>query len=206
MRRVNQAVLPLLPAEAVPIGPIAGLVEGPEGGVMFVSGMVTFAFDVGDEVRRRLAAVQLVATNSWGAGKEAVRSRNPWYIAWSAHRSRSALVLPTAPNAENDQCGEQQQQPCLRLMTPFLPTRPMIWLRYAKAEDEACALIREAMTLSGDLQITGDTVHLRLDLASAPRRSRALASLCDQLTETKTIYPGTKLKIAYNIKGHSHTS
>ena len=63
MRRMTQAVLPLLPAEAVPIGPVAGLVEGPEGGVVFVCGMATFAFDAGDEVGRRLAAVQLVTTD-----------------------------------------------------------------------------------------------------------------------------------------------
>jgi hypothetical protein len=44
------------------IGPSAGLAEGPEGGVVFVWGMATFAFGVGDEVGRRLAAVQLVAT------------------------------------------------------------------------------------------------------------------------------------------------
>jgi hypothetical protein len=57
-----------------------------------------------------------------GVVKEAARSRKPQYIAWSAHRSRIALVLQTAPNAENDQCRDQQQQPRLRLMTPFLPT------------------------------------------------------------------------------------
>jgi hypothetical protein len=59
---------------------------------------------------------------------------------------------------------------------------------------------------SGDLQITGNTVHLRLDPTSTPRRSRALAALCDQLTATETIYPDTQLKIAYSVKGHSGTS
>jgi hypothetical protein len=63
MRRVKRAVLPLHPVEAVPVGPIAGLVEGPEAEVVFVSGMATFTFDVGDEVGRRLAAVQLVTTD-----------------------------------------------------------------------------------------------------------------------------------------------
>jgi hypothetical protein len=82
----------------------------------------------------------------------------------------------------------------------------MIRPHYARAEDEARALIREAMTLSGDLQITRDTLHLRLDPASAPRRSRALAALCDQLTTTETIFPGAQLKIAYSIKGHTETS
>jgi transposase-like protein len=82
----------------------------------------------------------------------------------------------------------------------------MIRPHYARAEHEARALIREAMTLSGDLQITGDTVHLRLDPASAPRRSRALTALCDQLTATETIYPDTELKIAYSVKGHRGSS
>jgi hypothetical protein len=33
--------------------------------------------------------------------------RNPWYIAWSAHRSCSALVLLTVPDGENDQRRDQ---------------------------------------------------------------------------------------------------
>jgi hypothetical protein len=82
----------------------------------------------------------------------------------------------------------------------------MIRPHYARADHEARALLREAMTLSGDIQITGDTMHLRLDPASAPRRSRALAALCDQLTATETTYPDTALKIAYSIKEHPDTA
>jgi transposase len=73
---------------------------------------------------------------------------------------------------------------------------------YARGDDEARALLREAFTLSGDLQITGDTLHVRLDPPSAPRRSRALAALCTELTDTATRYPGTDLTLAYSIKGH----
>ncbi|HEY5515101.1 MAG TPA: hypothetical protein VIK12_02700, partial [Pengzhenrongella sp.] len=57
-------------------------------------------------------------------------------------------------------------------------------------------------TLPGDLQITGTTLHVRLDPASAPRRSRALAALAAELTTTATRYPGTNLTIAYSVKGH----
>jgi hypothetical protein len=39
-----------------------------------------------------------------------------------------------------------------------------------------------------------------------PRRSRALAALCDQLTTTETLYPDTQLKIAYSVKGRRGTS
>jgi transposase len=76
----------------------------------------------------------------------------------------------------------------------------MLRPHYARAEDEARALLREAMTLSGDLRIDGDTLHVTLDPATAPRRSRALHALCQQLTATETIYPDTRLKIAYSVK------
>jgi len=62
------------------------------------------------------------------------------------------------------------------------------------------------MTLSGDLHIVGDTLNVRLDPATAPRRSRALAALCEQLTATQTRYPDTKLKIAYSIKDQPQPS
>jgi len=73
---------------------------------------------------------------------------------------------------------------------------------YSRGDDEARALLREAFTLSGDLQIIGSTLHVRLDPASAPRRSKALAMLCAELTDTATNYPGTDLTLAYSVKGH----
>ena len=73
---------------------------------------------------------------------------------------------------------------------------------YARGEDEARSLLREAFTLPGDLQTIGDTLHIRLDAASAPRRSRALAALCTELTDTATRYPGTDLTLAYSVKNY----
>ena len=63
MSRVSQPVLPLTPPGAVEIGPIAALVRDDDGGsLVYVNGLATFCFDAGDEVGRRLAAVQLVET------------------------------------------------------------------------------------------------------------------------------------------------
>ena len=77
---------------------------------------------------------------------------------------------------------------------------------YARAGDEAYALIREALTTSGDI-IPGDgTLTIRLDPLSAPRRTRALAALCDQLTATATRYPGTQLTLRYEVKNHPGTA
>jgi hypothetical protein len=70
---------------------------------------------------------------------------------------------------------------------------------YARAGDEAYALIREALHASGDI-IPGDgTLTIRLGQLSAPRRTRALAALCAQLNTTATCYPGTKLVLRYEV-------
>ena len=77
---------------------------------------------------------------------------------------------------------------------------------YARAADEAFALIREALTASGDI-IPGDGVlHVRLDPLTAPRRTRALTALCHQLNTTQTRYPGTTLTLRYEVKEHPGTA
>jgi hypothetical protein len=73
---------------------------------------------------------------------------------------------------------------------------------YARSDDEGRALLREAFTLPGDLQIIGDTLHVRLDPASAPRRSKAIAALCNELNDTKTLYPSSALTLNYSVKGY----
>jgi hypothetical protein len=78
--------------------------------------------------------------------------------------------------------------------------------RYARAGDEAYALIREALQTSGDITIRGSVLHIRLDPLSAPRRTRALAALCEQLTTTATRYPGTQLVLRYEVKEHHGTA
>src|SRR5450756_111145 len=71
MSRVNQPVLQLLPARARSVGPSAGLLEGPDGGVVFVFGLATFSYASDDQAGRRLAAVQLVTTKIASVGEVA---------------------------------------------------------------------------------------------------------------------------------------
>jgi hypothetical protein len=78
---------------------------------------------------------------------------------------------------------------------------------YARAGDEAYALIREALHTSGDITPADGTLHIRLDPLSAPRRTRALAALCEQLNTTPaTTYPGTTLTLHYEVKDHHTTT
>jgi transposase len=74
---------------------------------------------------------------------------------------------------------------------------------YARAEDEAHVLLREIFSRSADMVIEGNTLHVRIDPLSAPHRTAALAGLCEELTATKTIYPGTDLAMVYSAKSHS---
>lgn len=71
---------------------------------------------------------------------------------------------------------------------------------YARAEDEARSLLREALRSPADLELVGNELHVRVNALSAPRRSRALAALCRELDETATVYPGTGYVLRYSVK------
>ena len=71
---------------------------------------------------------------------------------------------------------------------------------YARADDEARSLLREAFASSADLEVTGNELHVRIDPLSAPRRTRAIAALCEELTAAETLYPGTDLTLVFSVK------
>jgi transposase len=77
---------------------------------------------------------------------------------------------------------------------------------YARAGDEAYALIREALTASGDIQPGDGGLLVRLDPLTAPRRTQALAALCDHLNQAASHYPGTELVLRYEVKPHPGTA
>ena len=73
---------------------------------------------------------------------------------------------------------------------------------YARASDEAYALIREALSTSGDICPADGELLIRLHPLTAPRRTQALAALCEQLTAIGARYPGTDLVLRYEVKSH----
>jgi transposase-like protein len=70
---------------------------------------------------------------------------------------------------------------------------------YRRAEDEGRTLLDEAFRSPADLEVIGDELHVRLAPLSAPRRSRAIAGLCEELNASETLYPGTKLRLVYRL-------
>ena len=73
---------------------------------------------------------------------------------------------------------------------------------YARARDEAYALIREALATSGDIHPSPNQLLIRLDPLTALRRTQAIATLCEQLNQARCTYPGTDLALRYEVKPH----
>jgi hypothetical protein len=61
---------------------------------------------------------------------------------------------------------------------------------YARANHEAHALVRQALTGSGDIDPGDGTLTVRLDPLPTSRATAAIAELCEHLTATQTTYPG----------------
>jgi len=68
-----------------------------------------------------------------------------------------------------------------------------VYTGYARADDEAHNLARQALTGSGDIHPAGGVLTVR-------RATTAIAELCEHLTATQTRYPGTELVLRYEVK------
>ena len=77
---------------------------------------------------------------------------------------------------------------------------------FARAGDEAYALSREALTASGDICPGNSELLIRLDPLTAPRRTQAMAALCDHLSQAHARYSGTDLVLCYEVKSHPNPS
>jgi len=72
-------------------------------------------------------------------------------------------------------------------------------------EDDARALVRQVFTSSADLQpdLQKKTLKVRLHSLTTQGHDAVLAHLCQELTATETVYPGTELKLIFQPSGAS---
>lgn len=71
---------------------------------------------------------------------------------------------------------------------------------YRRADDKARTLVQSAIATSGDLEIVDDTLVVRLNPLSAPHRTAALAAICADLSATRTRFPGSSLRLRFEVK------
>ena len=77
---------------------------------------------------------------------------------------------------------------------------------YARADDEGRTLIQSALKNPGDLEVTDNELRVTLNALSSPHRSKTIRTLCEKLNTTKTVFPGSKLRLVYIVKEHSHVT
>jgi hypothetical protein len=83
----------------------------------------------------------------------------------------------------------QAESDLLRLVVPH----------YRRASQEGRTLIQSALASAADIQVTKTELCVTLAAQSSAHRTRAIAALCDQLNQTKTIFPGCQLRLRYAI-------
>jgi hypothetical protein len=74
---------------------------------------------------------------------------------------------------------------------------------YRRADDEGRTLIQSALASTADLEVTQTELRVSLHPLSAPHRTRAISALCDELNQTLTQFPGSKLRLRYAIRDPS---
>jgi len=84
----------------------------------------------------------------------------------------------------------QAESDLLRLVAPH----------YRRASHEGRTLIQSALASAADLQVTKTELRVTLAAQSSLHRTRALAALCEELNQRKTIFPGSHLRLYYAIR------
>ena len=84
----------------------------------------------------------------------------------------------------------QAESDLLRLVAPH----------YRRADDEGRTLIQSALASAADLQVTKTELRITLAAQSSRHRTRAIAALCEELNQTKIMFPGSRLRLRYAIR------
>ncbi len=79
------------------------------------------------------------------------------------------------------------------------------WLgpHYHRSEDEGRTLLHELFAAVGDIATVGDERRITLHPLSSPHRTQAAQALCERLTATATIFPGSTLKMSFAVRARA---
>jgi transposase len=70
---------------------------------------------------------------------------------------------------------------------------------YRRCEDEGRTLLHAAFQSSGNIAVTQDELRITIAAQSSPHRTAAVQSLCEYINSLKASYPGTSLRMVFNV-------
>jgi transposase len=71
---------------------------------------------------------------------------------------------------------------------------------YARVDQEGRTLLHELFATAGDMRISDSELNITLAPLSSPHRTRAAQALCELLDKTATIFPGSRLRIRFEMR------
>ena len=75
---------------------------------------------------------------------------------------------------------------------------------YARSDDEGRTLLHELFHAAADIDVTETELRVTISPLSSPHRTLAMQALCEMLSETATVFPGTRLTMHFAIHPRPH--
>jgi hypothetical protein len=76
--------------------------------------------------------------------------------------------------------------------------------QYARIDDEGRTLLHELFRAQADLDVTDTELRVTIGPLSSPHRTLAVQALCKTLTETETLFPGSRLTMRFASHAPRH--
>ena len=71
---------------------------------------------------------------------------------------------------------------------------------YARSGDEGRTLLHELFHGAADIDVTDTEIQITICPLSSPHRTLAVQALCETLTETETVFPGSRLTMRFAVR------
>jgi transposase len=71
---------------------------------------------------------------------------------------------------------------------------------YARSDDEGRTLLHELFHAAADIEVSDTGLRVTIGPLSSPHRTLAVQALCETLTATATVFPGTRLRMRFAIR------
>jgi transposase len=76
---------------------------------------------------------------------------------------------------------------------------------YARSDEEGRTLLHELLHAAADMEVTDTELRVTICPLSSPHRTLAVQALCETLTETATVFPGSRLTMRFAIRPRPQT-